>query len=144
LAPPEESRTAPVSALRPLPEPSTIVLVIDDPIAPADVQGLCERVRVLLEGCEAGVIVCDVGGLVDPDAGTVDALARLRLTTRRMGRRLRVRNACGELRDLLLLMGLGEVLPCGAASAFEPRGQPEEREQGRRVEEEADPADPTT
>ena len=46
-----------------------------------------------------------------------------------------------ELRELLVFAGLGDVLPLLAASGVEPPGQPEEREQARGVEEEADPGD---
>jgi ABC-type transporter Mla MlaB component len=126
---------------RPLPVPTTIVLAIDGRIARADIPGLCERVHALLEGCDAELVVCDVGGLVDPDAVTVDALARLQLTARRLGRRIRLRDPCGELQDLLALMGLGDVLP-GAASELQPGRQAEEREQAGGVQEEADPVDP--
>jgi ABC-type transporter Mla MlaB component len=141
LAPPEESPTMPVRALRPPREPKTIVLLLEGPIARADVTSLCERVRVLLQGCDADLVVCDVGALVEPDAVTVDVLARLQLTARRLGRQVRLRDACGELRDLLALVGLGDVVLCGG-SAIEPTGEAKEREQAGRVEEEADPADP--
>jgi anti-anti-sigma regulatory factor len=133
---------APLSAPRPPPEPSTIVLVLCGRIARADMPALCERVRVLLEDSDAELVVCDVGALVAPDAVTVDALARLQLTARRLGRRIRLRHARGELRDLLVLMGLSEVLPLGATSGLQPGGQAEEREQAGGVEEEGDPADP--
>jgi ABC-type transporter Mla MlaB component len=139
----EEPPTPLVRAVRPHPEPNTIVLVVCRPIARAAIAGLCERVRVLLEGCDADQVVCDVSALVDADAVTVDALARLQLTARRLGRELRLRHACGELQDLLSLMGLGEVVSLCADSGFEPGGQTEQREQGLGVEEEADPADPT-
>jgi ABC-type transporter Mla MlaB component len=131
-----------VSALRPPHEPSTIVLAISRPIARADVPGLCGRVRVLLEGSDADLVVCDVGGL-DADAVTVDALARLQLTARRLGCRLRLRHACDELQELLVLVGLNDVVPLCAESPLQPRGQTEERKEARGVEEEADPADPT-
>jgi ABC-type transporter Mla MlaB component len=143
LGAPEEQPTRPVRELRPPSEPNTIVLVISGPIAPAGIAGLCERVRVLLEGCEADRVVCDVSALVDPDAVTIDALARLQLTARRLGRLVRLRNACGELEDLLALVGLGDVVPLAGALPVEARGQTEQREQGRGVEEEGDPADPT-
>lgn len=42
-----------------------------------------------------------VTSIVDPDAVTVDALARLQLPARWLGRRMRLRHARGELRDLL-------------------------------------------
>ena len=119
------------------------VFVLGGPIARGDIPGLCERARASLEGSDVDVIVCDVAELVDPDAITVDALARLQLTARRLGGRIRLRHACGELRDLIALMGLTEALPTVAALRLEPRRQTEEREQAGRVEEEADPGDPT-
>ena len=127
---------------RPLPVPTTIVLAIDGRIARADIPALCERVHVLLEGCDAELVVCDVGTLVDPDAVTVDALARLQLTARRLGRRVRLRDPCGELQELLALTGLGDVLPLAAPSGLQPSGQAEQREQAGGVQEEADPVDP--
>jgi ABC-type transporter Mla MlaB component len=143
LPAPEESPTTSARARGTPPEPTTIVLVISGPIARAGIAGLCERVAVLLEGSDADHVVCDVRALVDPDAVAVDALARLQLTARRLGRQVRLRHACGELEDLLALMGLrGVVSPC-AGSAVEPRGQAKQGEQARGVEEEADPADPT-
>jgi ABC-type transporter Mla MlaB component len=54
-----------------------------------------------------------------PDALTIDALARLQLSARRHGRRLRLYHASEELRDLIDLVGLSEVL------GLEPRRQPE-------------------
>jgi ABC-type transporter Mla MlaB component len=140
LAAPQDS---PTGAPRPRPESDPIILVIGGPIARARIPRICERVRVLLEGSHADQVVCDVGGLVDPDAVAVDALARLQLTARRLGRRIGLRHASGELQELLTLMGLGDVLPLSALLPLEPRGQAEEREQARGVEEEADPADPT-
>jgi ABC-type transporter Mla MlaB component len=123
--------------------PGATVLTLSGRIARADIAGLCERVGVLLECCDAGLVVCDVGSLLDPDAATVDALARLQLTARRCGRRISLRHACGELQGLLVLMGLGAVLPLDTASRLEPQGQAEQREQARGVQEEADPGDPT-
>jgi ABC-type transporter Mla MlaB component len=143
VAVPEESRTASVRALRPPLGPGTIVLVIDGPIARADVPELCRRACELLEGSYAAGVVCDVGALVDPDAASVDALARLQLTVQRLGHQIRLLHACGELRELLDLMGLGDVVPLCAGLALEPSGEAEHREEPRGVEEEADPADPT-
>ena len=119
-----------------------IVLALGGPIAREEIPGLCERVGSTLEGCGRGPVDCDVGAL-EADAVTVDALARLLLTARRLGRRVRFKDAPPELWGLLRLMGLDEVLPCGATSGVEPRGQPEEREQTRGVQEERDPGDAT-
>jgi ABC-type transporter Mla MlaB component len=89
--------------------PRTIAFAIGGPIARVDLPPLCERVCALLETSGAEVAVCDVSGVV-PDAVTVDALARLQLAARRYGCRVRLRNACDELRDLVTFMGLCDVL----------------------------------
>ena len=105
---------------------------------------LCACLRTLLNESAAGFVVCDLGALVDPDAVTVDALARLQLTACRYGRQFRLRRAGNELRDLLALMGLGDVMRLETTLPLKPRGQAEERKQGRGVEEEGDPADATS
>jgi STAS domain len=139
----ETRKGAPLS-LRPLPEPSAIVLVIGGSITCADVPALCERVRVFPEEGDAGQAVCDVGALVGPDVGTVDALARLQLAARRLGRPIWLRHASAELQELLALVGLGEVLPLSAGLRLgRPGGQTEEREQGLGVEERCEADDPT-
>ncbi|MDQ6711630.1 MAG: STAS domain-containing protein [Candidatus Dormibacteraeota bacterium] len=55
-------------------------------------------------------VFCDVQG-VSADAVTVDALARLQLAARRNQFQVRLRGASKELRGLLALMGLSDVLP---------------------------------
>jgi ABC-type transporter Mla MlaB component len=142
LAAPEPP-ARPVRPRRPVAEPDAIDLVISGPIDHADIPGLCERVRVVLVGSGARLVVCDVGALVAPDAATVDALARVQLTAGRLGGRVQLLHACGELRELLLLMGLCNVLPLCPESSLEPRGQAKERKEVRGVEEERDPGDPT-
>jgi hypothetical protein len=82
-----------------------------------------------------------VRAVVDPDVAAADALARLQLATRRLGRRMLVRNASADFTDLLVLMGLGEVLPLGGLR-LEVGRQPEEREERLGVEEERELADP--
>lgn len=134
----EESLTRPANTQPPLPRAATLDVVISGPITRAGIPGLCERGRVLLEGVDADLVVCDVGELVNPDAVTVDALARLELTARRLGRRIRFRHACRELQQLVAMMGLGDVLRPGA-SRLEPWREVEQREQVLGVEEEADP-----
>ena len=80
-------------------------------------------------------IVCDVGSLA-PDAVTIDALARLQLTARRLGGEVRLRHASSELQELLDFVGLRDVL------RGEAGWQPEEREQRVGVEEEREFDDP--
>ena len=90
--------------------PQTVAFAIRGPIARADLPGLCARVCALLERTGAGVALCDVRG-VEPDAVTVDALARLQLGARRHGCQVRLRGASSELLDLVAFMGLSDVLP---------------------------------
>jgi hypothetical protein len=90
-----------------------------------------------MTGRRPSTIDCDVGALA-PDAATVDVLARLQLAARRLGREVRLRNASGELRDLIAFVGLRDVL------RVEPGWEPEEREQPLRVEEERELDDPAS
>ncbi len=91
------------------PVAQTISFAIGGPLARADLPGLCKRICTLLEETGAGVALCDVRGVV-ADAVTVDALARLQLAARRRGCRVVLRHASGELRELVALMGLDDVL----------------------------------
>ena len=86
------------------------MFAVSGPIARADLPGLCERVCALVARSGADVALCEVRG-VDPDAVTVDALARLQLAARRHGCQVRLRRASNELRELLAFMGLRDVLP---------------------------------
>jgi len=70
------------------------------------------------------------------DLAVVDTLARLALAERRRGRVLRLGRIPAELRELLVLTGLGGVL------GVELGRQPEEREEGVSVEEERELDDP--
>jgi ABC-type transporter Mla MlaB component len=136
-----ESPATPVSAQRPALEPNAKGLAIRGRIARADVAGLCDRARLLLEKTDADVVVCDVGAIVDPDVSTIDALARLQLTARRLGRGISLSHASRELQELLVLMGLRDAVPLDAALPLQSSGEPEEREKALRVEEETDPGD---
>ncbi len=100
---------------------------------------VCERVRDLLR--RDGRIVCDVGAVVDPDLATVDALARLQLTVKRLGGSIELRGATRHLEELLALTGLEEVLPLCPELGVEAVGQAEEGEETLGVEEEADAGD---
>jgi ABC-type transporter Mla MlaB component len=90
--------------------PETIAFAVHGPIARADLAGLCARVCNLFERNQGAVVLCDVAG-VEPDAVTVDALARLQLAARRHGYRVRLRHASAELLELVAFMGLRDVLP---------------------------------
>ena len=111
------------------------VLVLTGPVTRDEVTGLCDDVRALLEATGARgpcVVVCDVGGLGPPGLGTVDLLARMELTARRAGGRIRLRDPDPALRALLDLVGL----------SFEVERQPEQREPALGVEEAVEPGDP--
>lgn len=92
----------------PTPGSHEVAFVIRGPIARADLPGLCDRVRALLGESSAAVVRCDVAG-VEPDAVTIDALARLQLAARRRGCGVRLCNTSDALSDLVELMGLTHV-----------------------------------
>lgn len=92
------------------------------PIERDDVVGFCDRVRVLLEANDVPAVLCDVRDVTVPDLVMVDALARLVLIGRQLGRSVEFRHVSPGLRDLLDLVGLTDVV-------CEGEGQPEEREE---------------
>lgn len=106
-------------------------------IGSADAERLCACVCASAARDDSDPLCYDVAGLEAPDVGTVDALARMALTARRLGRRLELRRARGDLGELLLLAGLSGA----EGSAVEVVGQAEEREVARGVEEERDPGE---
>ena len=87
-----------------------VTLAIRGPLRPADLPGLYARVCLLLHAAGPGEIACDVAG-VPVDAVAVEALARLQLGARRSGCRVRLENASAELLQLVVLLGLADVLP---------------------------------
>ena len=97
----------------PAPKPRSTVLALGGPIDRADIPRLCAALQAMLEGGGVEIVVCDVGALDRPDAVTIDALARLQLTARRLGCRLRLRHASPELRELVAFMGLRRSLRFG-------------------------------
>jgi ABC-type transporter Mla MlaB component len=107
---------APPETTGPWPGSRALMLVLSGTIGPADVAPLCERVADLLSGSQAMLIVCDVGELAAPGLAAVDALARLQLAAHRGGRRIRLWRVRPDLRALLELSGLSQVLPIAADS----------------------------
>jgi hypothetical protein len=55
-------------------------------------------------------VTCDVTG-VPPNLTALDALARLQLTARRLGGRIRLRGASADITLLIDFAGVDEVLP---------------------------------
>jgi ABC-type transporter Mla MlaB component len=105
--------------------PRTLELSVHGPIARSDLPGLAARVCALLEASTAEIAVCDVRD-IEPDAVTVDALARLQVAARRHRCRVLLRNASAELLDLVEFMGLQDVLGAmpRAAEAGRTAGTP--------------------
>ncbi len=91
------------------PKTST-TFAIRGPIARDDLPGLYQRVCDVLTGAQGGLLICETDN-VEPDAVSVDALARLGLAARRHGCEIRLRGASQELRELVAFMGLDAVLP---------------------------------
>ncbi len=69
-----------------------------------------ERIQTLLDQGDRGIVICDVAAIQCPTVGTLDVLARLQLAARRRGWHLTLHGARSELRALLALAGLTEVL----------------------------------
>jgi ABC-type transporter Mla MlaB component len=91
-------------------DPHTVAFAVRGPIARSDLPGLCDRVCAVLGESPADVAYCDVAG-VEPDAVTVEALARLQLGARRVGCQVRLRHASEDLLRLVAFIGLRDVLP---------------------------------
>ncbi|MFE9772597.1 STAS domain-containing protein [Streptomyces sp. NPDC005931] len=108
------------------------VLVLRGPVTRDEVSGPCDALRALLERSAGPVVVCDAGGLGPPGLAAVNLVARLQLTARRAGGRIRLRDPDPGLCALLDLVGL----------LVEVEGQPEEREPPLGVEEAVEPGDP--
>ncbi|MFF1921035.1 STAS domain-containing protein [Streptomyces sp. NPDC058221] len=90
---------------------SPAVLVLSGRVTRAGTPHLCAELETILTASEAAVVDCDVGAVVQPDLALVEAIARLSLVARRAGgRRLRLRRVPAELRSLLDLVGLADVV----------------------------------
>ena len=87
----------------------TTTFAVWGPISRDDLPGLCDRICRVLTSSGADVAFCDVEG-VQPDAVTVEALARLQVGARRTGCQVRLVNASRELRELVAFIGLTDVL----------------------------------
>jgi ABC-type transporter Mla MlaB component len=91
---------------------SSVEVTIAGPLRRADLPGLLERVGAVLDEARVQTIVCTLTD-VAADAVAVDALARMALAARRSGCALIVPGLGEELRSLVDLAGLAEVLGSG-------------------------------
>ncbi|MFC7547664.1 STAS domain-containing protein [Plantactinospora sp. GCM10030261] len=121
--------------------PDETTVVLPATVTRADIPDLCARAADLLRDAGRGTVLCEVSGVARPDVVTVEALARLRLTARRYGRRLLVCGAGPDLLRIIALLGLADALP---ERSVQPGGQPEQREQPGGVEEVVHHRDPSS
>ena len=105
---------APLHGAGPNHAPNAVTMTLRGAIGRAEVPSLCARAAALIERSGAEQLVCDVAEVSDPDCATVDALARIQLTARRLGSELRLRGASDELHEVLAMAGLCAVVGlCG-------------------------------
>ncbi|WP_327353867.1 STAS domain-containing protein [Streptomyces sp. NBC_01304] len=109
--------------------PTPITLTLAARPAKADTPALCAQLSACLTSTGATDVICDVGRVTQPDLAVVDALARLKLTSRRAGARMRIRDPAPRLLQLLGLVGLLDLVD------VEVVGEPEEREPALGVQE---------
>lgn len=123
-------------------ERSTGLLVVGGPVAGSDdVRRLCEQLQAVIAAAAAGVVVCDVSAL-PASVRTIEALARLQLTARRLQRRIRLQRPSRELEQLLEFAGLADVVSVNARAGGEGERHAEHREHPLDVEEAVDRGDP--
>jgi hypothetical protein len=150
VAAPEHAR-APRSAPASGAPQSTVVedtgrIVVRVPSRPdrSEVDAMCRDLveAARLAGVERRIvetICCDAAAAVHPDVGTIEALARLALTARRLGRPFALAGASPDLLGLLALTGLERLARLGV----EIERQSEEGEETLGIEKKGDPGDPT-
>ena len=86
------------------------------------------------------ILVVDVRALAEPDLRTLEVLARLQLTARRLGATILLGHPCERIRELLAWSGLDELLPLDSESGVDRDRLAEERKE-LLVDEEVDPGD---
>ncbi len=116
----EESLRASMRALGPRSDPATCTVRVSGRVDPEDAVQMGAQMHQLLISAKIEMVICDVAGLVDPDAAALDAICRMRLAARQAGSGLQIRNASHDLQDLLDLIGLSEIVPKAAGSGLEP------------------------
>ncbi|MEO6857869.1 MAG: STAS domain-containing protein [Solirubrobacteraceae bacterium] len=84
-------------------------LAVRGPLIRSDLPGLYRRSCAALQGCQGGVLICDVAG-VFADAVAIEALARMALGARHHRCQVELRGSTEELDALIELAGLREVL----------------------------------
>jgi ABC-type transporter Mla MlaB component len=92
---------------------------LETPASADAIDALCRRVELALRATD-DVVICDLRRATEPDVTVIDALARMQLTARRLGRSIHLRHACPQVQELLRLAGLAEVLPVTVELPVDP------------------------
>jgi ABC-type transporter Mla MlaB component len=87
-----------------------VVLRVDGPLTDLAVDRLCAQLQVVMRPSDVTQVTCEIGPLVDADARTLDALARLQLTARQLGGEIRLSRASSAVLELLAFAGLGDIV----------------------------------
>ncbi|GGR70460.1 hypothetical protein GCM10010252_05810 [Streptomyces aureoverticillatus] len=117
------------------------LVVVAGPVRQDDIPRLCADLRAAVLASGADDVICDVGAVTTADLATVEAVARLRLTARRSGTGLRLRDPSPALWALLRLVGLAELC-VETELGVEVERDPEQREPPLGVEEAVESGDP--
>ncbi len=88
---------------------TVVALAIRGPIRRGGLASVCASADSLLQGADARTLVCDISDM-GGDAVAVEALVRLRLVAQRRRVGLRLVGMSPELRELIVLCGLDELL----------------------------------
>jgi hypothetical protein len=96
--------------------PAYLTVRICPPVTREDAGGLPDQLRLMLPDAAGAEVICDVGAVDDPDLVTVEVLARMQLSARRLGFSLEVRHASARLAGLLELTGLRDYVPLQSGS----------------------------
>jgi ABC-type transporter Mla MlaB component len=123
------------------PTGTTTVFTIRGPLGRSDLPGLCARLQTVLTQSDAAVALCEMDASVEPDLVAIDALARLQIGARGIGRGFRLRGIPSPVHELLAFVGLGNVVT--GELCLEPGRQPEQREERLGVEEKRELDDTT-
>ncbi|HET9346003.1 MAG TPA: STAS domain-containing protein [Candidatus Limnocylindrales bacterium] len=89
-------------------------------LGPDRVAELCTRLRFAADAHPHEPLHLGTERIDDPDIGTVEALARVALEARRLGRRLDLDGAPPDLRELIAFAGFADVLRCAPPPADGP------------------------
>lgn len=96
------------------PKPSRVVVTLGGAAAP---DAICTGLRILLAELGPCPVDCDVAGVEQPDIATVDAIARVVLTARRLGCEVEVVGCSAALAELVAFAGLSRVIRLAPAQS---------------------------